>query len=77
MIIAKGQGNFETLSEEEGNIYFLLKAKYSCGSGVTGKARDLVLQKKRKISFLKLRCILVGLVVRKNNGEWQILLVKK
>lgn len=27
MIIAKGQGNFETLSAEAGNIYFLLKAK--------------------------------------------------
>ena len=27
MIISKGQGNFETLNEEEGNIYFLLKAK--------------------------------------------------
>ncbi|MDD5510075.1 MAG: ARMT1-like domain-containing protein [Dehalococcoidales bacterium] len=27
MIIAKGQGNFESLSEEEGNIFFLLKAK--------------------------------------------------
>jgi hypothetical protein len=27
LIIAKGQGNFETLSEEMGNIYFLFKAK--------------------------------------------------
>ncbi len=27
MIIAKGQGNFETLSEEPGNIFFLFKAK--------------------------------------------------
>jgi len=27
IIIAKGQGNFETLSEERGPIYFLLKAK--------------------------------------------------
>lgn len=27
MIIAKGQGNFETLSEVEANIYFLFKAK--------------------------------------------------
>ncbi len=27
LIIAKGQGNFETLSEEPGNIYFLFKAK--------------------------------------------------
>ncbi|MDD3148160.1 MAG: ARMT1-like domain-containing protein [Candidatus Riflebacteria bacterium] len=27
MIIAKGQGNFETLSDEPGNIFFLFKAK--------------------------------------------------
>jgi damage-control phosphatase, subfamily I len=27
LIIAKGQGNFETLSDESGNIYFLFKAK--------------------------------------------------
>ncbi|EKD84462.1 MAG: hypothetical protein ACD_39C00035G0002 [uncultured bacterium] len=27
MIIAKGQGNFKTLGEEPGNIYFLFKAK--------------------------------------------------
>jgi uncharacterized protein with ATP-grasp and redox domains len=27
LIIAKGQGNFETLSEEPGNIYFLFKVK--------------------------------------------------
>ncbi|PKO15345.1 hypothetical protein CVU37_13015 [candidate division BRC1 bacterium HGW-BRC1-1] len=29
LIIAKGQGNFETLSEEPGNIFFLFKAKCS------------------------------------------------
>lgn len=29
LIIAKGQGNYETLSDVEGNIYFLLKAKCS------------------------------------------------
>jgi uncharacterized protein with ATP-grasp and redox domains len=27
LIIAKGQGNYETLSEHEANIYFLLRAK--------------------------------------------------
>ena len=27
LVIAKGQGNFETLSDEPGNIYFLFKAK--------------------------------------------------
>ncbi|MDY6786589.1 MAG: ARMT1-like domain-containing protein [candidate division WOR-3 bacterium] len=27
MIISKGQGNYEGLSEETGNIFFLLKAK--------------------------------------------------
>ena len=36
LIIAKGQGNFESLSQEEGNIFFLFKAKcdvvsQSCG----------------------------------------------
>lgn len=29
LIIAKGQGNYETLSDVEGNIFFLLKAKCS------------------------------------------------
>lgn len=29
LIIAKGQGNYETLSDEEGDIFFLLKAKCS------------------------------------------------
>jgi uncharacterized protein with ATP-grasp and redox domains len=29
LILAKGQGNFETLSEEPGNIYFLFKVKCS------------------------------------------------
>ena len=27
IIISKGQGNYEALSEEKGNIFFLLKAK--------------------------------------------------
>lgn len=27
IIISKGQGNYETLSEEKGGIFFLLKAK--------------------------------------------------
>jgi uncharacterized protein with ATP-grasp and redox domains len=27
LVIAKGQGNFESLSNEQGRIYYLLKAK--------------------------------------------------
>ena len=80
MIIAKGQGNFETLSEEEGNIYFLLKAKcIPVARELQVKQGDLVLQKrKEKISSSEVKVYSSGgLVVRKNNGEWQILLVKK
>ncbi|MFN5516297.1 MAG: ARMT1-like domain-containing protein [Cyanobacteriota bacterium] len=29
LILAKGQGNFETLSDEPGNIFFLFKVKCS------------------------------------------------
>ncbi|HQE25844.1 MAG TPA: ARMT1-like domain-containing protein, partial [Candidatus Atribacteria bacterium] len=49
MIIAKGQGNFETLSEEEGNIYFLLKAKcIPVARELQVKQGDLVLQKRKE-----------------------------
>jgi uncharacterized protein with ATP-grasp and redox domains len=48
MILSKGQGNYESLSDERGNIFFLFKAKcpivadkVGCGVG------DLVLQKGR------------------------------
>ena len=35
-IIAKGQGNYESLSDEQGNIFFLLKAKCSLVAGQLG-----------------------------------------
>jgi hypothetical protein len=34
VIIAKGQGNYESLSEEKGNIFFLLKAKCPVVAGL-------------------------------------------
>jgi len=36
VIISKGQGNFETLNEEPGNIYFLFKVKCAVVAGMTG-----------------------------------------
>jgi len=36
MIIAKGQGNYESMSLEEGNIFFLLKAKCRVIAGLLG-----------------------------------------
>lgn len=34
LIIAKGQGNFETLHDQEANIYFILKAKCPVAAGL-------------------------------------------
>jgi len=77
MIISKGQGNFETLSEEEGNIYFLLKAKCIPVARELGVRQGaLVLQKKGEYPEIEVHSS-GGLVVRKNNGQWQVLLVKK
>ena len=51
LIVSKGQGNFETLSESDRNIFFLLKAKcevvathIGCelGSYVVGRWEDLI-----------------------------------
>jgi hypothetical protein len=36
LIVAKGQGNFETLSDEPGNLYFLFKAKCPVIAGHAG-----------------------------------------
>ncbi len=45
-IIAKGQGNFESLSEEGGNIFFLLKAKCEVIAELLGvSVGDAVLKK--------------------------------
>jgi len=78
MIISKGQGNFETLSGEEGNIYFLLKAKCIPVARELGVEQgDLILQK-RKASPPEVEVYSSGgLVVRKNDSQWQVLLVKK
>ncbi|MFH1825731.1 MAG: ARMT1-like domain-containing protein [bacterium] len=46
IIIAKGQGNFETLDQEKKNIYFLLKMKCPCLAIATGyKKGDIVLKR--------------------------------
>jgi damage-control phosphatase, subfamily I len=36
LVIAKGQGNFESLNEEKKNIFFLFKVKCSVVEGITG-----------------------------------------
>ena len=36
LVIAKGQGNFESLNEEKKNIFFLFKVKCSVVQGITG-----------------------------------------
>lgn len=49
LIISKGQGNFEGLSNESGNIYFMLKAKCGCIAERLGVSKgDLVLKKHSK-----------------------------
>jgi len=48
LIISKGQGNFETLSDEPGNIYFLFKAKCPVVADKVGAhLGDIVLKKCR------------------------------
>lgn len=43
LVISKGQGNYETLEEEDKNIFFLLKAKCSCVAQKIGcKLNDIV-----------------------------------
>ena len=45
VIIAKGQGNFETLDQESGNIFFLLKMKCPCLAKVYKLRKgDLIIQ---------------------------------
>ncbi len=46
IIIAKGQGNYESLSEESGNIFFFLKAKCPIAAELLGvKIGDFILKK--------------------------------
>ncbi|MDD5591468.1 MAG: ARMT1-like domain-containing protein [Dehalococcoidales bacterium] len=51
MIIAKGQGNFESLSEEEGNIFFLLKAKCEVIAKMLGVGIGDAVLKKQTLSL--------------------------
>ena len=50
-IIAKGQGNFESLSEEEGNIFFLLKAKCEVIAELLGVGVGDAILKKQALSL--------------------------
>jgi len=51
MVIAKGQGNFETLDQEKKNIYFLLKMKCPCLAHASGLTEgDIILKRSRKIA---------------------------
>lgn len=45
VIIAKGQGNWETMDEEKGNIYFLLKMKCPCLAKASGFQKDDIILK--------------------------------
>jgi len=50
VILAKGQGNFETLNEEPGNIYFLFKVKCTVAARMTGaKTGDYMLARSRSL----------------------------
>ena len=48
LIIAKGQGNYETLSDEGKNIFFILKAKCPVIAGELGcEIGDMILRRSR------------------------------
>jgi uncharacterized protein with ATP-grasp and redox domains len=48
IVVAKGQGNFETMDQEKKNIYFLLKMKCPCLARATGyQAGDIILENSR------------------------------
>lgn len=58
MIIAKGQGNYEALSDEDKNIFFLLKIKCPViAESFNGRygLGDIVVDKKecQKLNYLK------------------------
>lgn len=52
IIIAKGQGNYESLSLEEGNIFFLLKAKCEVIAGMLGVQIGEAVLKKQSMSLV-------------------------
>jgi uncharacterized protein with ATP-grasp and redox domains len=52
IIIAKGQGNYESLSREEGNIFFLLKAKCEVIAGLLGVGIGEAILKKQNMSLV-------------------------
>ncbi|MFH1683662.1 MAG: ARMT1-like domain-containing protein, partial [Candidatus Margulisiibacteriota bacterium] len=48
IVIAKGQGNFETMDQERQNIYFLLKTKCPCLARAFGlRAGDIILKRSK------------------------------
>jgi damage-control phosphatase, subfamily I len=54
MVISKGQGNFETLSDEKKPIFFMLRAKCAVVAGHIGcSVGDVLLLFSRKINTLK------------------------
>lgn len=49
IVIAKGQGNFETLDQERKNIYFLLKMKCPCLARATSLSEgDIILKRSKR-----------------------------
>ena len=52
VIISKGHGNFETLSEMEGNIYFILKAKCECVARELGVDPGSIVFKKKPLTVI-------------------------
>jgi len=50
LIVSKGQANFETLNEEEGNIYFILRAKCKEVAAEIGvQFKDIVVANNKKL----------------------------
>ena len=48
MIVAKGQGNYETLSEVDKNIFFLMQAKCPViARDLSCKVGEMILKRKR------------------------------
>lgn len=51
LIIAKGQANFETLSDVDGNIYFILRAKCEeVASELNVHVRDIIIASSKKLN---------------------------
>ena len=48
MVVAKGQGNYEALSEQEENIYFLLKVKCPVAAELVGASVGEAILKRQR-----------------------------